>query len=109
MDDPNIAEILSEDGRVRFRYARYLSADGTQWVRHGRFEAYHINGRLSSEGSFVHGVEQKLFRLAPIVSFQVAFAFNAIDAVFQTPRANLRCGPGSQFEGPAKRGVDRNH
>ena len=62
MDDPNIAEILSEDGRVRFRYARYLSADGTQWVRHGRFEAYHINGRLSSEGSFVHGVEQGEWR-----------------------------------------------
>lgn len=58
MEDLNIAEILSEDGRVRFRYARYLSEDGTRWIRHGRFEAYHVNGAVASEGMFVHGVEQ---------------------------------------------------
>jgi len=56
MEDLNIAEILSESGRVRYRYARYLSADGTEWIRHGRFEAYHVNGTLSSEGTFVDGV-----------------------------------------------------
>jgi len=62
MEDLNIAEILSESGRVRYRYARYLSADGTEWIRHGRFEAYHVNGTLSSEGTFVHGVEQGEWR-----------------------------------------------
>lgn len=63
MEDLNIAEILSEDGRVRFRYARYLSEeDGAQWIRHGRFEAYHANGTRSSEGTFVHGVEHGEWR-----------------------------------------------
>lgn len=62
MEDLNIAEIPYEDGRVRFRYARYLSEDGTEWIRHGRFEAYHVNGALSSEGNFVHGVEQGEWR-----------------------------------------------
>jgi antitoxin component YwqK of YwqJK toxin-antitoxin module len=62
MADLNIAEILSEEGRVRFRYARYLSEDGTRWIRHGRFEAYHVNGAVASEGTFVHGLEQGEWR-----------------------------------------------
>lgn len=62
MEDLNIGEILSECGSVRFRYAYYLSGDGTDWIRHGRFEAYHVNGALSSEGTFVHGVEQGEWR-----------------------------------------------
>ena len=62
MEGLNIAEILSEDGRVRFRYERYLSDDGTRCIRHGRFEAYHANGALASEGTFVHGMEQGEWR-----------------------------------------------
>jgi hypothetical protein len=45
MDDVlHIAEIPYEDGAIRFRYARILSADGTRWIRHGLFSAHHPNG-----------------------------------------------------------------
>jgi antitoxin component YwqK of YwqJK toxin-antitoxin module len=53
----NIAEIPFEGGPIQYRYARYLSDDGTRWVRHGRFCAYHPNGELASEGNYEHGSE----------------------------------------------------
>ena len=53
----HIAEIPYETGEVRFRYSRYLSEDGTQWIRHGLFRAYHPNGNLASEGNYVDGAE----------------------------------------------------
>lgn len=60
--DLNIAEILYVSGARRFRYARYLSEDGSKWIRHGLFEEYHENGAIASTGSYVHGNEQGLWR-----------------------------------------------
>ena len=62
MADLNIAEIPFESGEVRFRYSRYLGEDGTSWIRHGLFRAFHENGNLASEGSYVHGKEHGLWR-----------------------------------------------
>jgi antitoxin component YwqK of YwqJK toxin-antitoxin module len=61
-DNLQIAEILYESGAVRFRYLRYLSPDGTRWIRHGLFRAYHETGPLASEGNYVDGVESGLWR-----------------------------------------------
>lgn len=58
MADLDIAEIPYESGVIRFRYARYLSDDGTRWVRHGRFVAYTEEGTVCSEGHYEHGLEQ---------------------------------------------------
>jgi antitoxin component YwqK of YwqJK toxin-antitoxin module len=60
--DLSIAEVLYETGEIHFRYARYLSSDGRRWIRHGRFTAYHPNGKLASEGEYVHGTEHGLWR-----------------------------------------------
>jgi antitoxin component YwqK of YwqJK toxin-antitoxin module len=57
MADLEIAEIPYDSGEIRFRYARYLSVDGSRWVRHGLFFAYHSNGQLASEGNYLDGVE----------------------------------------------------
>lgn len=62
MADLNIAEILYENGVVQFRYARYLSPDGSRWIRHGLFVAYHANGQVASEGNYEHGAEQGHWR-----------------------------------------------
>ena len=62
MSDQHIAEILHENGEVRFRYARYLAEDGTRWIRHGLFLAYHPDGSLASEGEYRDGVEHGLWR-----------------------------------------------
>lgn len=35
----NIREIFYEPGKIKFRYSRYLSADGTKWIRHSFFYA----------------------------------------------------------------------
>jgi antitoxin component YwqK of YwqJK toxin-antitoxin module len=61
MPELNIAEIPYEDGEIHYRYARYMSDDGTRWVRHGLFRAYHPNGVLASEGSYVDGQEHGLW------------------------------------------------
>ncbi len=61
-DTFNIAEIPYETGALHFRYARYMSADQTRWVRHGLFRAYHPNGALASEGAYEHGVEHGHWR-----------------------------------------------
>jgi antitoxin component YwqK of YwqJK toxin-antitoxin module len=58
----NLAEIPYESGTVKFRYARYMAADGTRWVRHGLFVAYHESGAVKSEGDYVHGNENGLWR-----------------------------------------------
>ena len=62
MADLELAEIPYPSGVVRFRYARYLAADGTHWVRHGLFRAYHEDGSLASEGTYEHGREHGLWR-----------------------------------------------
>lgn len=62
MPDLNIAEIPYETGQLHYRYARYMSDDGTRWIRHGLFMAYHLNGNLASEGSYDHGLEHGLWR-----------------------------------------------
>ena len=62
MTELNIAEIPYEDGTIQYRYARYLSDDGTRWIRHGLFLAYHPNGQLASEGHYADGHEQGLWK-----------------------------------------------
>lgn len=61
MSELNIAEIPFENGAVRFRYARYMSSDGTRWIRHGLFRAYYLDGALASEGQYVDGLEDGLW------------------------------------------------
>lgn len=58
----NIAEIPFDSGTVRFRYTRYLAPGGERWIRHGLFVSYHENGVMSSEGSFVEGAEDGVWR-----------------------------------------------
>lgn len=62
MADLQIAEIPYPSGAVRFRYSRYLAADGSAWIRHGLFRAYHENGSLASEGNYEHGKESGAWR-----------------------------------------------
>jgi antitoxin component YwqK of YwqJK toxin-antitoxin module len=58
----NLTEVFFETGELRFRYERCLAADGKQWVRNGRFEAFHKNGQLASEGLYEDGLETGLWR-----------------------------------------------
>ena len=62
MNDLHLAEIPFEDGGIRFRYARKMSADGTHWIREGPFQAFHPNGSLASEGTYHDGVEEGVWR-----------------------------------------------
>lgn len=62
MADLNIAEILYESGEVHYRYTRYMSDDGSRWLRHGLFRAYHPDGTLASEGHYVDGLEDGPWR-----------------------------------------------
>lgn len=61
-DELHIAEIPYETGEIQFRYSRYMAGDGSRWVRHGLFRAYHKNGALASEGVYADGVEQGIWR-----------------------------------------------
>ena len=73
MTDLAIAEVFYESGALRYRYARYQAPDGSRWIRHGLFVAYHENGAVASEGGYEHGVEhvrlhhvhQDLVRVSP--------------------------------------------
>ena len=56
-DDLHMAEVPYEDGTIRLRYSRYLTLDGSRWVRHGLYLAYHNNGKVKSEGYYAHGLE----------------------------------------------------
>jgi antitoxin component YwqK of YwqJK toxin-antitoxin module len=60
--DLNIAEIFYASGAVQFRYGRYLADDGSKWIRHGQFEAYHENGVLASSGQYADGFEHGTWR-----------------------------------------------
>jgi len=60
--DLNLAEIPYESGAIKFRYTRYMAPDGTRWIRHGLFVAYHEDGVVSSEGNYVHGAEDGVWR-----------------------------------------------
>ncbi|WP_426399489.1 toxin-antitoxin system YwqK family antitoxin [Ralstonia sp. R-29] len=62
MADLEIAEIFYESGALRYRYARYLAADGSRWVRHGLFVSYQEDGTVASEGTYEHGVEHGLWK-----------------------------------------------
>jgi len=57
-----IAEILHENGGVKCRYSRIMSEDGTRWIRHGLFQAFHENGTLASEGIFENRLESGLWK-----------------------------------------------
>jgi antitoxin component YwqK of YwqJK toxin-antitoxin module len=35
---------------------------GSSWIRDGLFVAYHLNGEVASEGTYVDGVEHGLWR-----------------------------------------------
>lgn len=60
--DLNLAEIPYESGALKFRYTRFMAADGTRWIRRGLFVAYHENGAVSSEGGYNDGKEHGLWR-----------------------------------------------
>ena len=60
--DINIAEIFFETGEIKYRYFRVLADDGTKWIRHGQFTAFHVNGQIASEGQYIRGLEQGLWR-----------------------------------------------
>jgi antitoxin component YwqK of YwqJK toxin-antitoxin module len=62
MADLELAEVLYPSGVVQFRYARYLAADGSRWIRHGNFRTYYPDGTLASEGAYEHGQESGLWR-----------------------------------------------
>ena len=65
MHDPNtlhIAEIPFPSGVVQFRYTRVLAPDGSRWIRHGLFVRYHENGVVASEGNYVNGLEDGVWR-----------------------------------------------
>ena len=58
----DVAEVSYESGAVKFRYARRLSADGTTWVRDGRFVAYFEDGAVASERFYRDGLGTGLWR-----------------------------------------------
>jgi len=58
----HIAEIVDEASWVQARYSRYLAPDGSGWVRHGMYVAYHASGQVASEVTFEHGLEGGLGR-----------------------------------------------
>lgn len=58
----HVAEVPFESGGVRFRYSRCKSADGSRWIRHGLFQAFHPNGQISTEGLYERGLEQGVWR-----------------------------------------------
>lgn len=58
MPELNIVEIPYDTCQIHFRYSRYLSEDGSHWIRHGLFRAYHLNGSLATEGNYIDGYEQ---------------------------------------------------
>lgn len=60
--DLNIAEIPYESGAIKFRYARVMAPDKTRCIRHGLFVAYHEHGTVASEGQYVDGKEDGLWR-----------------------------------------------
>lgn len=62
MSELHIAEIPFEDGGIRYRYARKISADGTRWIRDGLFQAFHSSGALASEGIYREGHEEGVWR-----------------------------------------------
>ena len=60
--DLDIAEIFYESGKLQYRYSRYLANDGSKWIRHGLFTAFHDNGERASEGAYVDGLEEGVWR-----------------------------------------------
>jgi hypothetical protein len=55
-------EVRGPDGSMRFRISRYCSADGSRWVRHGRFQMFHPNGTIATEGQYKDGLEEGNWR-----------------------------------------------
>jgi antitoxin component YwqK of YwqJK toxin-antitoxin module len=62
MAELNIAEVLYPSGALRYRYSRYLAADGRRWIRHGLFVEYREDGTIASEGTYEHGVEHGVWK-----------------------------------------------
>ncbi len=62
MSKLHIAEIPYESGEIRCRYTRYLSEDGTRWIRHGLYQAYYPSGVLKSEGTYEDGLARGAWR-----------------------------------------------
>jgi hypothetical protein len=52
-----VISLIDYSGRTVQKYSRYLSADGSQWVRHGVFQSFNESGVLSSQGKYWHGKE----------------------------------------------------
>ena len=53
----HIVEIPYPSGNVKQRYSRVLAPDGKQWIRHGLFVAYDENGKVTSEVTYLNGLE----------------------------------------------------
>jgi antitoxin component YwqK of YwqJK toxin-antitoxin module len=51
-------EVRSEDGTLHFRYSKYLSADGSRWIRHGLLVAYDLDGSIAGEVTYSHDIEE---------------------------------------------------
>jgi len=62
MSELHIAELCFDDGAVKCRYSRYLSDDGSRWIRHGLFVQYYQDGTIASEGNYEHGLEHGRWR-----------------------------------------------
>lgn len=58
----HLAETPYDSGELRYRYECIPSDDGSRWIRHGLFQAYHKNGNLASEGRYEQGAEEGLWR-----------------------------------------------
>ncbi len=62
LDQLHVAEIPHEGGGIRYRYSRYLSSDGSRWIRHGLFTEFHQGGAKASEGQYAHGQEEGVWQ-----------------------------------------------
>lgn len=58
----HIAEITNGAGQIVARYSHYLASDGSRWVRHGPYVAYHANGQVASDVTYEHGLAEGLGR-----------------------------------------------
>jgi hypothetical protein len=49
-----VVELRDASGRKTSLYSRYLSPEGTKWLRHGLYQDFYPNGGLASESMYRH-------------------------------------------------------
>ena len=57
-----VVDLILDSGELAEEFSRYLNEDGTKWVRHGVYQSFHKNKKVSSEGSFIHGKENGIWQ-----------------------------------------------